>query len=325
MRKPLVFLSCPFTPDPIRSILLTVMKRLKRPQLVIGLIIGLVLVAVLVAVGVRFALNNPESAQHVLGIQPTATLIVFDATSTPDRRATFPPTWTPSQTPSALPTATANATPTTTATPTITTTPVPSPTKTPRPTIPPGWTAVTVEEAGCSINLPNTWSTVFLTNKDPDSLLDSFTAQDVLLGASMAHGAKQINDLDRLFMIAFDTATNEEADLYVVNLNVAAANPADGETIDAIRDSHLQRYDSDPAIDLSANDHTRIDYRDVHRIRYANTFESDKGSTTVYHLEVIAEPRRGPILIITLSTSEERRNVYEALLDRIVTTIQFMR
>lgn len=297
------------------------MKRLNRPQLVIGLIAGLVLVSVLIAVGARLALNNPGLAERFLGIKPTPTLIVFDATSIPDRRATFPPTWTPSQMPSPLPTATANATPTETATPTITTTPVPSPTGTPQPTIPPGWYRVEVEEASFTVNLPTTWSTVFLTNKDPDSLLGSFADQNILLGASMQHGVKYI-DRDRLIMIAFDTATNEDDDLYVVNLNVAAA---EGGTIEAIRDNHLQRYDDDPEIDLNADDRTKVDFQNAHRIRYATTFESDKGSTTVYHLEVITETRRGPILIFTLSTSEERRNVYEALLDRIVATIQFVR
>lgn len=300
------------------------MKRLKSPRLVIGLIIGLVLVAVLFAVGVRLALNNPGLAERVLGIEPSPTLIVFDATSTPDQRGTFPPTWTPSQMPSPLPTATANATPTKTARPPITTTPVPTLTRTPQPTVAPGWYRVEVEEGGFSLNLPNTWSTVFLTNKDADSLLRSFTDQDVLLGASMQHGVKRI-DLNRLIMLAFDTATNEDDDLYVINLNVAAADETEGETVEAVWDNHLQQYDADPEIDLNADDRTKIDFQDAHRIRYATTFETDKGSTTVYHLEVITETRRGPILIFTLSTSEERRNVYEALLDRIVSTIQFRR
>ena len=209
------------------------MKRLNRPQLVIGLIAGLVLLSVLIAVGARLALNNPGLAERFLGIQPTPTLIVFDATSTPDERATFPPTWTPSQMPSPQPSVTANATLTITATPTATTTPVPSPTRTPQPTIPPGWYRVEVEEGSFSVNLPNTWSTVFLTNKDPESLLGSFADQDVLLGASMRHGVKYI-DLDRLIMIAFDTATNEEDDLYVVNLNVATADADEGETVEVI-------------------------------------------------------------------------------------------
>jgi hypothetical protein len=129
--------------------------------------------------------------------------------------------------------------------------------------------------------------------------------------------------IDNLVVIAFDTATSN--DPYVVNLNVAYANTAEGDTIKAIRDLHLALYGSSEFYELLADDSTTVDFQPALRIRYTTPFEGAEGRTTVYHLEVISEGRLSddPILVITLSTSRERRNIYEALLDRIVSTIRF--
>lgn len=280
--------------------------------------------AVVAALITTYVVTNPDAAYALLANRPTATLFVMNPTATVDPRETLPPTWTPTRTPGSPPSPTASATPTRTLTPTATTTRIPTLTFTPYATVPVGWYEFKAPNAQLAIQMPNTWSGVELVGTDPTATLVDISQRDPVLAASLEDGMTHVV-IDNLVIIAFDTATSN--DPYVVNLNIAYANTAEGDTIDAIRDLHLTLYGNSEFYELLANDSTTVDFRPAHRIRYTTPFEGAEGRTTVYHLEVISEGRRSdnPILVMTLSTSRERRNIYEALLDRIAASIRFTR
>jgi hypothetical protein len=173
--------------------------------------------------------------------------------------------------------------------------------------------------------MPSTWTALTLLGRDPGTALAEITQNDPILLNSIRDGLGQIV-LDDLILIAFDTATS--ADPYIVNLNMAYVNPAEGATIDQVRNAHLALYENNDFYEVIGSDSTQIDFRDAHRIRYTTSFtDAGEEETTIYHLEIISHQRRStdPLLIMTLSTSQERRNVYEALLDRIAGTIRFTR
>jgi hypothetical protein len=286
-------------------------------------------VALIVAVLTAIAIANPDAAAGWLAaLGPTPTLFVLNPSATPDPRGTLPPTWTPTNSPRPPASAIPSRTPTQTLTPTATTTRVPTLTFTPVNTVPAGWYEFLVPDAELAIQFANTWSGLILTDRDPGAALAEINQRDPGLAASVRDGLGQVV-LDNLILIAFDTVTAN--DLYVVNLNIAYADPAEGTTIDEVRDLRLQVYDNSEFYEVIGADSTTVDSQPAHRIRYTTTFagevEGEEETTTIYHLEVISEGRlsRDPLLLITLSTSEERRNVYEALLDRIVATLRFTR
>jgi len=286
---------------------------------------GLGGLALIVAIFTTLALANPTAVSGVLAsFRPTPTLFVLNPSATADPREPLPPTWTPTNTAPAPATLTPSSTPTHTLTPTPTTTRIPSLTFTPIATVPAGWYELLVPDARLAIQLTSTWSALSLTDRDPGAALAEINQRDPVLAASLRDGLGQVV-LDNLILIAFDTATS--GDSYVINLNAAYTNPAEGTTIDEVRDLRLQVYNSSEFYELLATDSTTIDGQPAHRIRYTTTFVGEEGRATIYHLEVISEGRlsRDPLLLFTLSTSEKRRNIYEALLDRIVSTIRFTR
>ncbi len=303
-------------------------SRLERRTRTLTIVAGILAVLAVAAASLTtLALANPERARALLASQPTPTLFLLnlpESTSTTDPRGTLPPSWTPSSTPLPPPTLTPSNTPTRTPTPTRTTTPVPTLTFTPPATVADGWYEIAVQEARLAFQLTSTWSALTLLGRDPGAALAEVGQRDPALAQSLRDGLGQAV-LENLILVAFDTAT--ATDFYIVNLTMAYASPASGSTIDAVRDLHLQIYESSDFYEVLATDSTRVDFQPAYRIRYTSPFESEAGATTVYHLEVISEQRRSqePLLLITLSTSQERRNIYEALLDRIVSTIRFTR
>ncbi len=275
--------------------------------------------ALMVALGV-FAVTNPETAWRLLSL-PTPTLFVLNPSNTPDLRLTLPATWTPTRGP-LLPTAMPSRTPTPIPSPTPSLTLAPTLTFTPPATVPPGWFEFEVAEARFAISMNGTWLPVPLLDRDAGTALAEITRGDSLRAAALRDGLGQAL-LDDLIMVAFDTATS--GDPYVVNMSIAYASLAEGDTIDEIRDRHLQVYEESDFYGMLAADDTQIDSRPAHRIRYTTRFETGEEVITIYHLEVITRRRRhdGPILVFTFSTSEKRRNIYEGLFDRIVNTIRF--
>lgn len=282
-------------------------------------------VAILVALFTTLMVSNPDLAQNMLAFGPSPTLFVLNPSVTLDPRGTLPPTWTPSVTAPPPDTATPSSTPTITPTPTATTTPVPTLTFTPPATVPVGWYEFFARDAKIAMQMPGTWTALTLLGRDPATALAEITQNDPVLLASIRDGLGQ-TVLDDMILIAFDTATS--ADPYIVNLSMAYANSVEGATIDEIRDAHLALYENSEFYEVIGSDTAQVDFRDANRIRYTTTFTDDAvKETTIYHLEVIAHQRRSsdPLLVATFSTSQERRNVYEALLDRIVGTIRFTR
>jgi hypothetical protein len=296
----------------------------RRFSIVMVLAIVFVAFAIIAAVFTGIAIYNPRAADLIFGVEPTPTLFVLNPTATEDRRSTIPPTWTATITGLPPDTPTPSATATITRTPTATMTRVPTLTFTPINTLPAGWQEFPIRDAKLAIQFPSTWTSITFLGRDPESTLHDITQDDAVLADSLVDGIG-LAVLDNLIMIAFDTATS--GDPYVNNLSIAYATPADGATIDAIRDTHLALYESSEFYEVLATDSTTIDGKPAHRIRYSTEYDGAGGTTTVYHLEVISHQRlsREPLLVITVTTSEERRNIYEALIDRIVATIRFTR
>jgi hypothetical protein len=288
------------------------------------LAIVLVAFAIIVAVFTGVAIYNPRATDLIFGAPPTPTLFVLNPTATEDRRGTLPATWTATVTGLPGDTPTPSATATITRTPTATMTRIPTLTFTPINTLPAGWEEFPVRDAKLAIQFPSTWTSFIFLGRDPATTLRDITQDDAVLADSLVDGLG-LAVLDNLIMIAFDTATS--GDPYVNNLSIAYTSPADGTTIDDIRATHLAVYEGSDFYELLATDSTTIDGRPAHRIRYSTEYTGSGGTTTVYHLEVITEQRlkRDPLLVITVTTSEERRNIYEALIDRIVGTIRFTR
>lgn len=298
-------------------------RGLSRSQSLGLIAIALVLGGILAALAL-VAVTQPDAILRLVSLRPAPTLYVLNPSNTPDPRGTLPGTWTPTRRPPPLPTATASCTPTPTATPPPSVTPVPTLTLTPPATPPPGWFEVEVKAALFAIQVTSTWLPVPLTDRDASTALAEIAQRDPVQASSLRDGLGQAV-LDYLILVAFDTATVN--DLYVNNLSVAYANPAEGDSVDAIRDRHLEIYEENEFYEVLASDSTRIDGRPAQRIRYTTQYAVEDGTITVYHLEVITEGRRSedPILIFTFSTSEGRRNIYEALFDRMASTIRFTR
>lgn len=316
-------------PNPNRS----ARRRSSRPPrqasalTLLAVVLGVVAMAV--ALATLFIVANPDAAFDLLDPQPTSTLFLGNVTltATPDLRETLPPTWTPSRTPRPGASPTPSRTPTRTPSPTATTTRIPTRTFTPIATLPPGWYEFAAREAKLAFHAPSTWSGLTLADREAGAVLAEMAERDPVLAASLRDGLANVV-FDNLIVLAFDTATS--SDPYVVNLNIAYANTIEGDTIDEIRDAHLALYGSSEFYELLADDSTTVDWQPAHRIRYRTVFPTgsdDEEEVTVYHLEVIAEGRlsTGPLIVMTLSTSQERRNIYEALLDTIVSTVRYTR
>jgi hypothetical protein len=288
------------------------------------LAIVLVSFAIIAAVFTGVAIYNPRAADLIFGTRPTPTLFVLNPTATEDRRSTIPPTWTATVTGLPGDTPTPSATATITRTPTATMTRIPTLTFTPINTLPAGWEEFPIRDARLAIQFPSTWTSIIFLGRDPATTLQDITQDDPVLADSLRDGLG-LAVLDNLIMIAFDTATL--GDPYVNNLSIAYASTADGTTIDEIRDTHLALYEGSEFYEVLATDSTTIDGKPAHRIRYSTKYTGAGGTTTLYHLEVISQQRltRDPLLVLTVTTSEERRNIYEALIDRIVATIRFTR
>jgi len=281
--------------------------------------------AIIIAVFTALAVAYPDKAAELLhGPAPTPTLFVLNPSPTLDPRGTLPATWTPSVTPTEGNSPTPSDTPTRTPTSTQTTTPIPTLTYTPVHTAPAGWYEYKPKNAKFAVQFTSTWTGVSLLGRDPSTALAEITQPDPVLADSLRDGLG-LAVLNDLIMVAFDTATS--GDPYVINMVISYANPAEGETIDEVRDTHLAIYENSEFYEVIGKDSTILDFRPAHRIRYTTEFNGAGGTTTVYHLEVITQQRRreDPLLIITLSTSKERRNIYEALLDEIVATIRWIR
>lgn len=305
-------------------------RRTRRQRQMQALVVMAIALGSLTALVILFGvvtIADPILARSILSFRPTPTLFIMNPSDTPDPRPTMPSSWTPPPTPRPSATATLTRTPTQPPLPSATITPVPSPTYTPLPTIYPGWTEFVIKEARFAFQLPNTWSAVMLARRDANAAVDDITQNNPTLGASIRHGWGAVEP-QNIILIAFDTVTIE--DPYVVNLSVAAIKPVEEgteiDTIDTLLERRLEVYDGDEGYELLATDGTTLDFRRAHRIRYKTSFESEVGRVTVYHLEVISETRRADhILILTLSTSGKRRNIYEGLLDQIVATVRYLR
>lgn len=301
-------------------------KRLQRRSVVLTLVATLLaIIAAGVAIFTAAAVADPTLVANLVGStpEPTTTLFIYNPTATVDPRGTFPPTFTPSMTLRPPVTVTASATTTITPTATVTTTRIPTLTFTPINTVPVGWIEFQSKEARMAMQFTATWTAVTLVGRDASETLTQITAEDPVLSASIRDGLG-IAVLDDLVLLAFDTATSSDA--YTVNMTVAYASS--GTTVDEVYQTHLDIYQNNDFYSVISVDETRVDGRYAQRIRYTSRFVGSDGlETLIYHQEVIAEQRResDPILIITLSTSELRRNIYEALLDRIVTTIRYLR
>jgi hypothetical protein len=291
-------------------------------DLVAGVFLGLTVLSVVYTI---LLASNPSSRLNPFpgqaNLTPVALLGPTD-TPTPDPRLTLPPTWTPSNSPSPPDTSTPTRTPTITPTLTPTTTRAPTMTFTPVATLPPGWAEVVVSDARFAIGLTSTWVAFTMSDRDPASTLAQIGQEDPTLGASLEVGLGDVI-LDNVSLIAFDAATATDA--FVVNLNVSTASGSDGDDIDAILENRTRLYEESAFYELLATDNTHVDFHPARRIRYTSQFQGAEESMTVYHLEVIVDAPRDAILLFVFSTSEERRNVYEALVDRIVTTIRFTR
>jgi hypothetical protein len=296
----------------------------RRFSAVMLLAIVLVSFAIIAAVFTGVAIYNPRAADLIFGAPPTPTLFVLNPSATVDTRGTMPPTWTATITGPPGSTPTASATSTLTPTPTGTATRAPTLTFTPINTLPAGWDEFPIEAAKLAIQFPSTWTSIIFLGRDPAATLRDITQDDPILAESLRDGLG-LAVLDDLIMMAFDTATS--SDPYVNNISIAYVNPADGTTIDEVRDTHLAVYETGEFYEVLATDSTTVDGKPAHRIRYRTEYSGTGGTTIVYHLEVISQQRRtqDPLLVITLTTSAARRNIYEALLDRIVTTIRFTR
>lgn len=271
--------------------------------------------SLLFALVLGLALTDPQLVARLI-LPPTPTPI-----------PPLPPTWTATRTPPPGPSPTASRTPTPTPTPAPSATPIPTLTFTPPATPPAGWVEIEFRAARFALQLPNTWLSTPLLGRDPAVALAELTQLDPRRGESLQDGLG-LAVLDDLIMVGIDTATS--TDPYVNNMHAATANPAHGATIDDILAVHLAAFGDEDSdyYEVIATDSTTVDGQPAHRIRYTTRFETAEGDRiTVYHLEVIAEGRRerDPILIFTFSTSQGRRNIYESLYDRIVTTIRYLR
>ncbi len=200
----------------------------------------------------------------------------------------------------------------------------PTLTFTPLATLEPGWFEIEVPEARFALRLTNNWLPILLTDRDPGDALAEISRQDPIRAASIRDGLGQAV-LDDLVLIAFDTASTTEP--YVINLTVAYASPAEGESIDEVRDRHIALYEASDFYEFLAGDSVMVDGRLAHRLRYTTEFAGETERITVYHLEVIAKGHRryAPILLFTLSAGKGQRNIYESLFDRIVATIRYTR
>lgn len=285
----------------------------------------LAIIAAGVAIFTVAALADPTLVTELMGAtpEPTATLFVLNPSATVDPRETIPPTFTPSSTTRPPNTATPSATPTVTATATVTTTRIPTLTFTPIHTIPVGWIEYQAKDAKIAMQFTATWTAVSLVGRDASDTLTQLTADDPVLAASLLDGLGTAV-IDDMVMLAFDTATS--SDPYVTNMTVAYASS--GATVDSVYQTHLGVYQNNDFYSVISVDETRVDGQYAQRIRYTSRYVTSDGSEIlIYHQEVIAEQRRkrDPIFIFTLSTSEFRRNIYEALLDKIVMSIRYLR
>ena len=300
-------------------------RRRSRPSTentLLAITVGLVIVAVIATAFILMLIINPDFvAQFVPAPTPTAppTSTAFPGAERTNI-ATLPPTWTPSRTPPPLATSTPQNTTTPTVTPSITSTRVPTMTFTPINTPEVGWYEFGVFEAGFAVQFTNTWNGIPMVDRDANATLLDFQATQPNLGASILDGLGQAR-LEDLLLIAFDTVTVE--DPHVTHMLVAYT---EGDDIDGIHARNFGFYESNAFYDVIDTNSLTVDGEAARSIRYTTTYTGLAGeSVTIYHLEVVTEQRRTTQdkLVITLSTSDELRDLYENRFDRFIGTLRF--
>ena len=159
-----------------------------------------------------------------------------------------------------------------------------------------------------------------MINRDANATLLDFQVNQPALGASILDGLGQAR-LEDLLLIAFDTVTVE--DPHVTHMLVAYA---EGDEVDSIHARNFGFYESNAFYDVIDTNSLMVDGEIARSIRYTTNYIGLGGEpVTVYHLEVVTEQRRSTQdkLVITLSTSDEFRDLYENRFDRMIGTVRF--
>lgn len=185
------------------------------------------------------------------------------------------------------------------------------------------------------MQLPNTWVTFDLTERDPVATLAQMTLENPELSASILNGLGPAKP-GTLSLLAFDAASVDAP--YIVNLNVSAADPADGQTVEGVASVRQTLYESDPSYTLLASAPISVDGQSAAQILYTSGFETEveregeegesvieEETLTIYHQDIVVQRPDGVVLTFTFSTDVDRQEIYDEIINRVIASIRLLR